>query len=129
MSLMSDLTYSQLQKAVTDLQKTVARAAEAIRAQAQYIDEEARDTARTSELIANMGVDPATVTETLDLSRLMNGVREAAIAYASASDTTARSAQAAGQELHRSHSGVREALLRAPVTGIDNLNPDWIRKQ
>jgi hypothetical protein len=126
---MADLTYSQLEKAVADLQKTVTRAAEAIRVQAQHADEEARDTAHTSELIANMGVDTPTVTETLDLSRLMNGVREASIAYASASDTTARTAKAAGEELHRSHSGVREALLRSPVTGIENLSTEWLRKE
>ncbi|MGY0065220.1 hypothetical protein ACWY4P_53870 (plasmid) [Streptomyces sp. LZ34] len=126
---MPDLTYSQLAKAVADLQKTITRAAEAIRVQAQRIDEEAQDTARTSEMIANMGVDSATVTETLDLARLMNGVREAAIAYATAGDTTARAAKAAGEELHRSHGGVREALLRSPVTGIDNLNTNWLRKE
>ncbi|MEU2873017.1 hypothetical protein ABZ769_28100 [Streptomyces olivoreticuli] len=126
---MADLTYKQLQKAVTDLRKDVTRASEAIRERSRKIDEEAQDTARVAEMIGGMGVDNATTSETRDLARIMKGVSEAAIAYAAAGDTTARAAGAAYDQAHTTHGGIQEAVSRAPVDRVHDVNREWFRQE
>ncbi|MFG2532725.1 hypothetical protein [Streptomyces sp. NPDC048516] len=124
---MADITYKQLKAAVEGLAKEVSRASDAIRGRAQQIDEEAKDTARIAEMIAGMGVDTATVGETRDLSRLMNGVSEAAIAYASAGDNTAKSAAAAAIQANTTHGGIQEAFSRAAFD-MSHLDRNWLRQ-
>lgn len=126
---MTDLTYKQLQKAVTDLRNNVTRASEAIRGRAKELDEEAQDTARVADLIGRLRVDNATVGETNELSRIMRGVSEAAIAYASAGDTTAKTAEAAHQQAHTTHNGIQEAVSRSNVTGIHDIDREWFRQE
>lgn len=126
---MPDLTYKQLKQAVQGLQKDVLRASDAIRARAKQIDEEAQDTARVAEMIGSMSVDTATVSETRELSRIMRGVSEDAIAYASAGDTTAKAATAASDQAHTTHNGIQEMVTRAPVDGIHDVNRDWFRQE
>lgn len=125
---MADLTYKQLQKTVTDLAKDVTRGSEAIHAAAQRIDGEAQDTARVAEMIGGMGVDTATVAETRELSKITQGVSEAAIAYASAGDNTAKAAQAAHDQARASHGGIQEAYSRATVD-ISNLKREWLQQE
>lgn len=125
---MADLTYKQLQKAVTDLAKDVAKGSETIRTVAQQIDEEAQDTARVAEAIGGMGVDRDTVSETSELSKIMRGVSEAALAYASAGDNTTKAAKAAYDQAHTTHNGIQEAYSRSTVN-ISNLNREWLRQE
>jgi hypothetical protein len=123
---MPELTYKQLQAAVADAQKRITRSAEAINAKARQINEEARDTGRVAEQIGAMRVDSATVSETRELSKIMAGVSEAAIAYAAAGDTTARAAQAAHAQNHASHDRINEAVNRSPVgREIYDVFSDW----
>lgn len=125
---MADLTYKQLQKAVTDMRDNIARASEAIRVRAQQIDDEAQDTARTAEMIGGMRVDSETVAETSELARIMRGVSEAAIGYAAAGDTTAKMADAAHAQAKTTHAGIQEAFTRAPVD-MSNLDREWLRQE
>ncbi|MFD5899151.1 hypothetical protein [Streptomyces sp. NPDC060366] len=125
---MADMTYSQLQQAVTGLSKDITKASGAIRGRAQVMDEEAQDTARVAQQIGGMGVDPATTSETQELARIMKGVSEAAIAYASAGDTTAKTANAAFAQGVASHGGIQEAHRRSTVD-MSNLKPEWLRQE
>jgi hypothetical protein len=125
---MPDLTYKQLQAAVTGLTKDVTRATQAIHAKADQISDEAQDTSRVAEMISRMGVDPATTSETQDLSRLMRGVSDAAISYASAGDTTARAAGAAHDQAKATHGGIQEAVSRSSVD-VQGVNREWFRQQ
>lgn len=125
---MAELTYKQLQRIVTDLAKEVTKGSDAIRSAAQRIDDEAQDTARVAEMIGSMGVDTETIAETHELSKIMRGVSEAAIAYASAGDTTAKAAQAAHDQARASHGGIQEAYSRAPVD-ISGMKRDWLRQE
>lgn len=121
---MPDLTYAQLAKATTDLARDIARSAEAIRIHAKNIDDEAKDTARVAESIAAFKVDTATVAETREVARIMAGLSEAVLAYASAGDDTAHAAQAAHDQNKASHAAIGEAASRSPVGreiyGVDN---------
>ncbi|MEU7435634.1 hypothetical protein AB0B07_33075 [Streptomyces sioyaensis] len=124
---MPEITYRQLKADVENLAKEVSRDSEAVRCSVQRIDSDAKDTARVAEMIAGMGVDTATLGETRDLARLMGGFSEAAIAYASAGDNTAKSANAAAVQAHTTHGGFQEAYSRAPVD-VRNLNREWLRQ-
>ncbi|MGV9278073.1 hypothetical protein [Streptomyces griseosporeus] len=127
---MAELTYKQLQQKVATLQRDVARAAEAIRARAREIDEEARDTARVADCIAALRVDNTTIAETREVSRIMAGLSEAVIAYATAADTTAKTAQAAHDQNQASHGGIHGAAGRSPVgAAIYDVNREWLRQQ
>lgn len=126
---MPELTYAQLQKAVTTLSKTIARDAEAIREHAKTISDEAKDTARTAEQIAALHVDRATVAETHELAKIMEGVSEAVIAYAAAGDTTARQAQAAHEQNRSSHDAINQAVARSTADGIHDVSREWFRQE
>lgn len=127
---MPDLTYKQLQKAAADLGKSIARGAEAIHGHAKAISDEAIDTARVADLLGGLHVDNATVGETRELSKIMEGVSEAAIAYASAGDTTAKAAQAVQDQNRASHDGINQAANRSPVgRAIYDVNRAWFAQQ
>lgn len=125
---MAELTYKQLLKATTALRDDVTKGSEASRGEARRIDDEAKDTDRVAEMIGGMGVDTSTIAETTELSKIMQGLSEASIAYASAGDTTAKAAQAAHDQTRTSHGGIQEAYSRAPVD-ISNMKPEWLRQQ
>nr|WSX25579.1 hypothetical protein OG690_37810 [Streptomyces tubercidicus] len=125
---MADITFKQLQAAVTTLTRDVTRDADTIRATAQKIDEEARDVLRVAEMIASMGVDSATTGETRDLAHLTAGVSAAAIDYAVAGDNTAKAAIAAHQQAQATHGGIQEAVSRSTVD-VRNLNREWLRQE
>lgn len=124
---MPDLTYKQLLKSTADLAQEVMSNAQAVQADGQYVDTEARDTARVAEMIGSMGVDQETLGETRQLAGIITGVSQGAIDYVSAADTTARTARAAHDQARTSHGGIHEAYRRAPVD-ISNMKPDWLRQ-
>ncbi|WP_446458645.1 hypothetical protein [Streptomyces rochei] len=127
---MPDLTYAQLAKQTAALAKDVARSSEAIHAHAKNIADEARDTARVAESIGALRVDQATIAETRELARLMDGIATAATAYASAADTTAHAAQAAHDQNKASHNGIGEAAARSTVgRDIYQLDRTWLTQE
>jgi hypothetical protein len=127
---MPELTYAQLAKATANLARDITRSAEAIRVHAKNIDDEAKDTTRVAECIAGLKVDTATVAETREVGRIMAGLSEAALAYASAGDDTARAAQAASDQNKASHSGIGEAVSRSPVgREIYDLDRGWLTQE
>lgn len=127
---MPDLTYKQLAKAVQDVAKDSMRSAEAIREHAERISQHARDTARIADQIGARRVDQATIGETQQLSKIMDGLTEAAIKYASAADTTAKQAQAAHAANRTSHERINEAAGRSPVGAeIYDVHNRWFEQE
>jgi hypothetical protein len=124
----ADLTYKQLQKAVSDLAQEVMGNAQAVQQDAQRVNEEAKDTARIAELIAGLGVDTATVAETRQLADITSSVSQAAISYASACDTTSKAARAAGAQATASHGRIHDAYNRSSVD-ISGMKPEWLTKE
>lgn len=125
---MADLTYSQLKAAVTALSKTIAKDGDQIRSFAQNVQSEATDTARVADGIAAMKVDTETVGETQQLSKIMAGLSDAAIQYASYADNSSRTATAVHQQAHRTHDGMQEAFNRSPVD-LSDINREWFRQE
>ena len=127
---MPELTYAKLSAMVNNLAKTIARDGEAIQALAKNIAEEAADTARVADCIGAMRVDTATIGETQQLSKIMAGLSDAAIAYAAAGDTTVKTAKAAHDQNRSSHYGIGEAASRSPVGKANyDVNRDWFRQE
>jgi hypothetical protein len=127
---MPELTYAQLAGKVNALAKTISRDGEAIQALARTIDDEAADTARVADSIGAMRVDSATVGETQELSKIMAGISEAAIAYAAAGNTTVKAAQAAQDQNKASHYGIGEAASRSPVgSAIYDVTRTWLQQE
>lgn len=124
---MPDLNYKQLLKATSDLAQEVLANSQAVQADGQYVDNEARDTGRVAEMVGSMGVDQDTVGETGQLGRIISGVSTAAIDYVAAADTTSKTARAAHDQTRASHGGIHEAYNRATVD-ISNMKPDWLRQ-
>jgi hypothetical protein len=126
----SELTYRALAKAVSDLATTSARNAETIHANATWMSEEARDTARIADQIGARRVDNITVGETHEVSKIMQGLSEAVLAYAVAGDTTSRAATAAHDANRDSHDGINEATARSTV-GHDVYEVDrgWFERE
>lgn len=123
---MVDITYRQLRREVQALAKDVRKGAEGVRTRAKAVDEEAKDTTRVAEMIAGMGVSPHTVAETRELAKIMRGVSEASIAYATASDTTAKAADAADAQARASHEGIQQAVSKSPDHA---KNHKWYRQE
>lgn len=127
---MPDITYRALAKAVSDLAKTSARNAETIHANAAWISDEARDTARIADQIGARHVDNNTVAETHEVSKMMQGLSDAVLAYASAGDNTSRAAAAAHAANRDSHDGINEAVSRSTVgRDIHNIDRGWFERE
>ncbi|MYW43068.1 hypothetical protein [Streptomyces sp. SID161] len=127
---MADITFTQLHQEVSDLAKTITRASGAIHARAQQLSDEAQDTSRLAEGIAVMRVDKTTIGETRELAKIMEGLSEQAIAYASAGTTTARMATAAGDQANASHGAFYEAATRSIIgTDVYDIDREWFRQE
>lgn len=129
MTAVSDLTNARLKQAVANLARAEAKDSEAVRALAQTIDDEARDTARIAECIAALRVDNATVAETRELSKIMAGLSEATISYAAAGEAVSRQAQVTHDTARTSHDGIEEAFARSTASDIYDLNGSWLSQE
>ncbi len=126
---MPDGTYNQLLADVTTLSRQVVRDADALRAWGQHIDTEAKETGRIADQIGARRIDPDTVAETTQLSRLLSGLSEQAVAYANAGDTTAAAARAAHEQAKASHDRISEAVRASPAANIADVPPDWLAQE
>ncbi|MFH8582585.1 hypothetical protein [Streptomyces zaomyceticus] len=125
---MTDLTYTRLTHAIASLEKNIARDSDEIQVRAQFMDVIAQDTARVAEMIGAMKVDDATISETKELSKILRGLSEATLAYASSADTTTKSAHAASEQARTTHAGIDEAVSRAPVN-VSEVDREWFRQE
>ncbi|MFD6149475.1 hypothetical protein [Streptomyces sp. NPDC060243] len=123
------ITYAQLQAKTAALEKQITQHAEAIRQESRALAEEARDTQHVAEQIAAKNVDSATVGETRDLARVMQGLADSLTAYATAGNATARRAKTVHDTNRDSHSEILAQVRRSQVgTGIYILDRIWLEQ-
>lgn len=120
------LTYRALLRETRALAKDVRRATEKHKQMAAEMNVEAKDTGRVAEQIAALQVDAATVAETREVARIMQGLSTAALAYASAADEASRAATAAERQAVTTHGGIQEARDRSPV---EMAKRTWYRQE
>ncbi|GAA2774398.1 hypothetical protein [Kitasatospora cinereorecta] len=112
---MPALTYRSLLRQTRALAKAIRGATEKHKKMAKAMEDEAKDTGRIAEQIGALKVDAATVAETREVSRIMQGLSTAALAYATSAEEASRAATAAEREAMRLHDGIQEAHDRNPV--------------
>lgn len=112
---MAGLTYKQLLREVRNLTREIRGATDAHAKTARHQTAEARDTGHIADQITMLRVDTATVNETREVARIMNGLSDVALSYATACEEAGRSAAAAEQQAVADHGGIQEAVDRAPV--------------
>jgi len=126
----SELTHAELTKAVAELTKDIARSVDLYTTHAREIADEAADTRRVAEVIGALNVDTATVSETSELAKIMDGLEGGSRAYIAAGDFVVKRAQAAQDQNTASHTGIGEAAARSPVGHqIYDVNRGWLRQE
>jgi hypothetical protein len=126
---MAELTYKALARAVQAKEKKLTRHAESIRLAADNIKEHADDTARDADALGAKSVDRDSIAECQELAKVIRGVSDGAITYASKASDTAKAAKAAGDQARTSHGGFQEAFDRSTVTGLENVSRDWLEQE
>src|SRR5688572_18116785 len=119
---MAELTYKTLVAAVQAKEKKLIRNAESVKRAADIITEHADDTARDADALGAKSVDRDSLSDCQELSRIIRGVSDAAIAYASKGADTAKAAQAAADQARTTHAGIQEAFDRSTVTGLESVS-------
>jgi hypothetical protein len=109
------LTYRGLRRKVRVLAKQIMAETEKHKKLAKTLGDEAKDTGRIAEQIAALKVDSATVAETREVSRIMQGLSTTALAYSTAADEAHRAASATDAEAVRLHDGIQQAADKSPV--------------
>lgn len=115
------LTYRQLLRDTRALAKDVRKAEERHKQMAREMGEQAKDTGRIAEQITTLKVDSATVAETREVSRIMQGLSQASLAYGTAADEASRAATAAEQQAVTVHGGINEAANRSTTPMADRV--------
>lgn len=126
---MAELTYKALARAVQAKEKKLARHAESVRLAADNIKEHADDTARDADALGAKSVDRDSIAECQELAKVIRGVSDGAITYASKTADTAKAAKAAGDQARTTHGGFQEAFDRSTVTGLENVSRDWLEQE
>lgn len=123
---MASLTYRQLRREARALARDIRRSARAHAWAARTQAGEAKDTGRVAEQISGMKVDAATVSETRELAKIMQGISTVALTVEAAANEAERAAAVAEQQAVTDHGGIQEAHDRAPVPMAKS---DWYRQE
>ncbi|BDT39626.1 hypothetical protein E6R18_28045 [Streptomyces sp. A1277] len=126
---MAELTYKVLVRKTQDKEKALARNAEGVKKAADNIKELADDTASDADALGAKSVDRDSLAECQELSKIIRGVSDGAITYASKTADTAKAAKAAGDQARTTHAGFQEAFDRSDVTDLEKVSRDWFEQE
>lgn len=126
---MAELTYKVLARKVQDKEKALTRNAEGIKKAAENIRELADDTASDADALGAKSVDRDSLAECQELGKIIRGVSDGAIDYASKTADTAKAAKAAGDQARTTHGGFQEAFDRSDVTDLEKVSRDWFEQE
>ncbi|MEU3407501.1 hypothetical protein ABZ766_26635 [Streptomyces sp. NPDC006670] len=126
---MADLTYKALVRKIEAKEKALARNAESVKRAAENIKMLADDTASDADALGAKSVDRDSLSECQELAKIIRGVSDNAIRYASMTADTARVAKAAGDQARTTHGGFQEAFDRSSVSGLEKVSRDWFEQE
>ncbi|WP_331764153.1 hypothetical protein OG944_38960 (plasmid) [Streptomyces anulatus] len=126
---MAELTYKALVRKTEAKEKALARNAEGVRKAAENIKELADDTASDADALGAKSVDRDSLSECQELAKIIRGVSDGAITYASRTADTAKAAKAAGDQARTTHAGFQEAYDRSDVDGLEKVSRDWFEQE
>lgn len=126
---MSDLTNKQLQAQTRAIARQTARSSEEINQVAVFFTEEARDTRNVANMIGSKKVDPDTVSETEELAKIIDGLSEMTLTYASTTKDTSHTAAATAATARTVHDNIGEQVNRSPARNIHDVQREWLQQQ
>ncbi|MET9466589.1 hypothetical protein ABZY44_17630 [Streptomyces sp. NPDC006544] len=126
---MAELTYKALVRRTQAKEKALARNAEGVKKAADTIKELADDTATDADALGAKTVDRDSLAECQELAKIIRGVSEGALTYASKTSDTAKAAKAAGDQARTTHAGFQEAFDRSDVTDLEKVSRDWFEQE
>ncbi|WP_331745316.1 hypothetical protein OG245_37505 (plasmid) [Streptomyces sp. NBC_01116] len=126
---MAELTYKALVRKTEAKEKALARNAEGVKKAAENIKELADDTASDADALGAKSVDRDSLSECQELAKIIRGVSDGAITYASRTADTAKAAKAAGDQARTTHAGFQEAYDRSDVDGLEKVSRDWFEQE
>ncbi|MBV7674117.1 hypothetical protein STHAL_32235 [Streptomyces halstedii] len=126
---MAELTYKVLVRKTQDKEKALARNAEGAKKAADNIKELADDTASDADALGAKSVDRDSLAECQELAKVIRGVSDGALTYASKTSDTAKAAKAAGDQARTTHAGFQEAFDRSSVTDLEKVSRDWFEQE
>ncbi|MFI1576224.1 hypothetical protein ACH4VQ_36125 [Streptomyces anulatus] len=126
---MAELTYKALVRKTEAKEKALARNAEGVKKAAENIKELADDTASDADALGAKSVDRDSLSECQELAKIIRGVSDGAITYASRTADTAKAARAAGDQARTTHAGFQEAYDRSDVDGLEKVSRDWFEQE
>ncbi|MFJ1789607.1 hypothetical protein ACIOML_35525 [Streptomyces anulatus] len=126
---MAELTYKALVRKTEAKEKALARNAEGVRKAAENIKELADDTASDADALGAKSVDRDSLSECQELAKVIRGVSDGAITYASRTADTAKAAKAAGDQARTTHAGFQEAFDRSDVSDLETVSRDWFEQE
>ncbi|WP_331762098.1 hypothetical protein [Streptomyces anulatus] len=126
---MAELTYKVLVRKTEAKEKALARNAEGVRKAAENIKELADDTASDADALGAKSVDRDSLAECQELAKVIRGVSDGAITYASRTADTAKAAKTAGDQARTTHAGFQEAFDRSDVDGLEKVSRDWFEQE
>ncbi|MFE9222997.1 hypothetical protein ACFYN3_43015, partial [Streptomyces lavendulae] len=118
-----------LVKKTQDKEKALARNAESVKRAAENIKMLADDTASDADALGAKSVDRDSLSECQELAKIIRGVSDNAINYASRTADTARAAKAAADQARTTHARFQEAFDRSSVTGLEKVSRDWFEQE
>ncbi|MEV7907235.1 hypothetical protein [Streptomyces anulatus] len=126
---MAELTYKALVRKTEAKEKALARNAEGVKRAAENIKELADDTASDADALGAKSVDRDSLSECQELAKVIRGVSDGAITYASRTADTSKAAKAAGDQARTTHAGFQEAFDRSSVTDLETVSRDWFEQE
>ncbi|MEU3330201.1 hypothetical protein ABZ709_32475 [Streptomyces albus] len=126
---MAELTYKTLVRKTEAKEKALNRNAEGVRQAAENIKALADDTASDADVLGARSVDRDSLAECQELAKVIRGVSDGAITYASKTADTAKAATAAGDQARTTHAGFQEAFDRSDVTDLEKVSRDWFEQE
>ncbi|GHJ19163.1 hypothetical protein [Streptomyces albus] len=126
---MAELTYKTLVRKTEAKEKALNRNAEGVKEAAENIKALADDTASDADVLGARSVDRDSLAECQELAKVIRGVSDGAITYASKTADTAKAATAAGDQARTTHAGFQEAFDRSDVTDLEKVSRDWFEQE
>ncbi|GAA2770308.1 hypothetical protein XF35_39575 [Streptomyces platensis subsp. clarensis] len=126
---MAELTFKALVRKTEAKERALARNAEGVKQAADRIKDLADDTASDADALGAKTVDRDSLAECQELARIIRGVSDGAIDYASKTADTAKAAKAAGDQARTTHAGFQEAFDRSDVTDLEKVSRDWFEQE
>lgn len=121
-------THQEFQSEFRQIMKELTSLADEFAQTAKEIDTDATDVHHIALMIGAKNVDTATVTDTTNVAKTLEGVQTSAQAASASAHDATKATKAALKQLRTTHDGTQEAFNRSPVDKrqLAQVDPSWV---